>query len=144
MTRAIHVRVMAVRRFVLHVRNGNGDAALALFRRVVNRIKRAELHLGVVLAQHLGNRRRQRRLAMVNVTNGPDVHVRLIALEFLLGHIPHALCFRSSAVPQLQKLWSGGRDLNPQPSPWKSETLPLSYPRPPAISTANFPFPATI
>src|SRR5437660_11910937 len=28
------------------------------------------------------------------------------------------------------KLWSGGRDLNPQPSPWKSETLPLSYPRP--------------
>ena len=28
------------------------------------------------------------------------------------------------------KIWSGGRDLNPQPSPWKSETLPLSYPRP--------------
>jgi hypothetical protein len=27
-------------------------------------------------------------------------------------------------------IWSGGRDLNPQPSPWKSETLPLSYPRP--------------
>jgi hypothetical protein len=23
---------------------------------------------------------------MVNVTNRPDVHVRLIALEFLLGH----------------------------------------------------------
>src|ERR1700694_1876848 len=25
--------------------------------------------------------------------------------------------------------WSGGPDLNRQPSPWKSETLPLSYPR---------------
>jgi len=29
---------------------------------------------------------------MVNVTNGPNIHVRLIALEFLLGH----LFFRSS------------------------------------------------
>jgi len=88
MTRAIHVRVMAVRRFVLHVRNRDGDAALALFRRVVNGIKRAELHLGVVFRQHLGDCRRQRGLAMVNVTNGPNVHVRLIALEFLLSHIP--------------------------------------------------------
>src|SRR5271156_1769826 len=25
--------------------------------------------------------------------------------------------------------WSGGRDLNPRPSAWKAETLPLSYPR---------------
>src|SRR5262245_29703847 len=30
---------------------------------------------------------------------------------------------------RIQTFWSGGRDLNPQPSPWKSETLPLSYPR---------------
>src|ERR1700676_4276316 len=35
------------------------------------------------------------------------------------------------------KVWSGGRDLNPQPSPWKSETLPLSYPRPAANPDAN-------
>ena len=41
-------------------------------------------------------------------------------------------------------LWSGGRDLNPQPSPWKSETLPLSYPRPLVIFTANFSSAATI
>src|ERR1700730_18326073 len=34
--------------------------------------------------------------------------------------------------PTSSNLWSGGRDLNPQPSPWKSETLPLSYPRPAA------------
>src|SRR6204780_4246580 len=25
--------------------------------------------------------------------------------------------------------WSGGQDLNPRPSAWKAETLPLSYPR---------------
>jgi hypothetical protein len=37
---------------------------------------------------------------------------------------------RPTSETGLAKLWSGGRDLNPQPSPWKSETLPLSYPRP--------------
>src|SRR5262247_2870763 len=84
---------------------------------------------------------------MVNVTNRPNVHVRLTALEFLLGHLftlvrsdcNPARTFASTSLensgfrvsfrnPDLQN-WSGGRDLNPQPSPWKSETLPLSYPR---------------
>src|SRR5207244_12752928 len=69
------------------VRDRNGDAPLALFRRVVNGVERAELHLRIVLAQHLGDRRRQRRLAMINVTDRPNVHVRLTALEFLLGHL---------------------------------------------------------
>src|SRR5713226_10005061 len=77
---------------------------------------------------------------MVNVTDGPDVHVRLVALEFLLRHVPltshlgdclEAHCARRQRTTTLHfKIWSGGRDLNPQPSPWKSETLPLSYPRP--------------
>jgi hypothetical protein len=44
-----------------------------------------------VLAQYFGYRRRQRGLAMVNVTNRPDVHMRLVALKFLLGH-----CFAPS------------------------------------------------
>src|SRR6266404_9394086 len=137
MTRAIHVRVMAVRRFVLHVRNSNGDAALALFRRVVNGVERAELHLGVVLRQHLGDCRRQRGLAMVNVTNRPNVHVWLTAFEFLLGHMPLPSASDLLRFPNF-KHWSGGRDLNPQPSPWKSETLPLSYPRPPVIPPQTF------
>jgi len=86
---AIHVRVVPVRRFIFHVRNGNGDAALALFRSVINRIECAELHLRVVLAQYFRDRRRQRGLAMINVTDGPNIHVRLTALEFLLGHFLH-------------------------------------------------------
>src|ERR1700704_4800353 len=84
--RAIHVRVMPVRRFVFHVRNRNGDPPLALFRRVIDRIERPEQHLRVVLREHLSDRRRQRRLAMVDVTDGSDVHVRFVALEFLLRH----------------------------------------------------------
>jgi hypothetical protein len=36
--------------------------------------------------QHLRDRRRQRRLAMVNVTNRPHVAVRLITIKFLFRH----------------------------------------------------------
>jgi hypothetical protein len=39
-----------------------------------------------VLLQHLRDRRRQRRLAMVNVTNRPNIHVRLAAVKFLFRH----------------------------------------------------------
>ena len=28
-----------------------------------------------------------------------------------------------------RKLWSGRRDLNPRPSAWEADTLPLSYAR---------------
>ena len=87
------MRVVPVRRLVLHVRRGNRDAARLFFRRVVDRIKRPELDLRVVLRQHLGDGRRQRRLAMVNVTNRPYVAVRLIALKFLFRHISLAVSF---------------------------------------------------
>jgi len=39
------------------------------------------------LGQDLGDRRRQRRLAMVDVTDRADVAVRLVALELFLGHV---------------------------------------------------------
>ncbi len=42
--RAVHVRVVTVRRLVLHVRRRDRDAALPLFRRVVNRVERADTH----------------------------------------------------------------------------------------------------
>ncbi len=91
------MRVVPVGRLVLHVRHRDGDPPLALFRRVVDGIKRPELHLWVVLREHLGDRRRQRRLAMIDVPDRPDVHVRLAALEFLLRHF--VLC---SSVKVLQ------------------------------------------
>ncbi len=93
--RAIDVRVVAVRRLILHVRHRNRDSALALFRRVVNRIKRPELHLGVVLGKHFRNCSRQRRFAVVDVPNRPHVYVRLTALEFLLRHVFSLLLCRS-------------------------------------------------
>ena len=39
------------------------------------------------LGEHLGDRGRQRGLAMVDVTDGADVAVRLVPLEFFLGHL---------------------------------------------------------
>jgi hypothetical protein len=35
----------------------------------------------------LGDGGGQRGLAVVDMTNGPDVHVRLLALKLLLGHL---------------------------------------------------------
>src|SRR5438445_115084 len=69
--RTIDVRVVPVRGLVLHVRRGNRDTARLLFRRVVDRIKRPEHDLRVVLLQHLGDGRRQGRLTVINVTNRP-------------------------------------------------------------------------
>ena len=84
--RAIHVRVVPVGRLVLDVRHRDRDSAGLFFRRVVDRIERAELILRIVLGQHLGDRRRQRRLAVIDVPDRPDVHVRLAAVKFFLRH----------------------------------------------------------
>jgi len=84
--RAIHVRVVTLLRLVLHVRSRNRNAARLLFRRLVNLIVGLELTT-VSLRHHLRQRRRQRRLTMVNVTNRPNVYVRLDAFEFFLGHV---------------------------------------------------------
>ena len=80
---AVDVGVVAVLRLVLDVLNGDRDAASALFRRVVDA---REVAVGGQLleGQHLRDRRGQRCLAMVDVTDGADVEVRLRSLEFLL------------------------------------------------------------
>src|SRR5277367_1177695 len=97
------------------------------------------------IRQHLGDCRGQRGLAMVDVTDGSDIHVRLTAFKFLLGHMSSSFCANRLRNCGLSRTWSGGRDLNPQPSPWKSETLPLSYPRPPEKpSTLSQPNPSSL
>ena len=75
--RAVDVRIVPVRRLVLHVRGRDRDAALTLFRSVVDRVERTERVLRVVLRQNLRDRRRQRRLAMIDMPDRPNVYVRL-------------------------------------------------------------------
>ncbi len=83
---AVDVGVVAVRRFVFDVRGRDRDAARLLFRRLVDLVVRRERRTAG-LRQHLGDRRRQRRLAMVNVTDRADVAVRLIAFKLFFGHL---------------------------------------------------------
>src|SRR2546429_3611662 len=47
--------------------------------------------------QHLGDRGRQSGFAMIDVPDRPNVHMRLAALEFLLGHV--ALCSSVEVLP---------------------------------------------
>jgi hypothetical protein len=59
------------------VRRRDRDAAGFLFRRLVDLIEGYKLHFRIILRQHLRDRRRQRRLAMVHVPDRPDIHVWL-------------------------------------------------------------------
>ena len=76
---------------ILDVGNRNGDAALTLFRSLVDHVEGSEVSVcgavrAVVHGQRLGDSSRQSGFTMVNVTNGTNVHMRLAALELLLSH----------------------------------------------------------
>ena len=85
MTRAIDMRIVPVRRLVFDMRGRDRDPPRPLLRRLVDLVKR---HKGRTprLRQDLGDRRRQRRLAVVNMSNRPDVAVRLRPLKLRLRH----------------------------------------------------------
>src|ERR1700730_14253267 len=90
MPRTVDVRIVPVRRLVLDVRGRDRDAARLLFRSVVDRFERPHLRAAVPLIQHLGDGRGQRRLAVVDVTDGPNVDMRLVALELGFRHFGFA------------------------------------------------------
>ncbi len=82
---AVHVRVVTVLRLVLDVGSGDRDPAFLLLGRVVDLLEAPGFGASL-LSQHRRDGSGQRRLAMVDVTDGPDVDVRLVALELLLRH----------------------------------------------------------
>ncbi len=82
---AIDVRVVAVLGLIFDVRRRDRDAARLFLRRLVDLIVRREGR-SASLGQHLGDRGRQRRLAVIDVADRADVAVRLVAIEFFLAH----------------------------------------------------------
>src|SRR6185312_12947985 len=66
---------------------GDRDTAGLLFRRLVDLVKRGvRVQVRELVVQDLGDGRSQRRLTVVDVTNGADVDVRLSPLELRLRH----------------------------------------------------------
>ena len=84
-TGTVDVRVVAVVGLVLHVGGRDRDAALLLLGSVVDLGEGLGL-AALGLGQDSRDRRCQRGLAVVDVTDGADVAVRLVALELLLRH----------------------------------------------------------
>src|SRR5436190_3377538 len=85
--RTVDVCVVPVLGLVLDVRRVDRDAARLLLGSVVDLLEALDSgRRRSLLGEHLGNRRRQRRLAVVDVTDRADVEVRLRALELLLCH----------------------------------------------------------
>jgi hypothetical protein len=82
---AVDVRVVPLVALVLDVRRRDRDAASLLLRRLVDLIERRELR-EALRRLDLRDRRGQRGLAVVDVTDRADVDVRLVADEFLFGH----------------------------------------------------------
>ena len=89
---AVDVGVVAGVGLVLDVGDRDRDAALALLRGLVDLVERGEVGQTLV-GLALGDRGRERGLAVVDVPDRADVHVGLRALELLLS----AIC-RSSLV----------------------------------------------
>ena len=85
--RAVNVSVVTGSSLVLNVGDGNRDAALALLGSLVDVLERSEVSLAALgLGENLGDGGGQRGLAVVDVTNGADVNMRLSALKLLFGH----------------------------------------------------------
>ena len=79
--RAVHVSVVTLFGLVLDVGGVDGDTALLLFRSVVDLVE--GLHLvgvtGDALGEHLGNGGGEGGLTVVNVADGTDVDMRVMA-----------------------------------------------------------------
>src|SRR5262249_14027502 len=82
----VDVGVMPIRRLVLDVRDRDRDPALALLGRLVDVVEARVRGRRILVVQHLGDRRGERRLPVVDVTDRPDVQIRLRPLELLLRH----------------------------------------------------------
>ena len=104
---AIDVGVVALVGLVLDMGGRDGDAARLLLRSLVDLVIGRVLRLAR-LGQHLGDRRRQRRLAVVDVTDGADIAMRLVTFEFCLTHCSLRLRF---GVVAFKLIWPGSTEV---------------------------------
>src|SRR5215472_16635563 len=109
---AVDVRIVALLGLVLDMSGRNRDAARLLLRRLVDLVVRRERRTAG-FSQHLGDRRRQRRLAVVDVTDRSNVAVRFGTFKLCFGH----LTLRSIASLRLTIIRQTSSGLLPTRSP---------------------------
>src|SRR5690606_30415332 len=102
---AVDVRIVALLGLILDVRSRDGDAALTLFRSLVD-VRIVDEGRAAGLGEHLGDGGRERRLAMVDVADGADIAVRLGPLEFSLSHFPYLLLKSVDSVAKARLIGS--------------------------------------
>ena len=87
MARAVDVSVVTSSGLVLDVGDGDGNTTLALLGSLVDVLEGGEVGLAALgLRENLGDSGSQRGLAVVNVTDGTNVHVGLGTNKLFLGH----------------------------------------------------------
>ena len=128
MPRAVDMRIMPLRRLILDMRRRNGDAPRPLLRRLVNLVI-SRIRRPARLRQNLGDRRRQRRLAMVDMPNRPNVAMRLVAVQTSLWPFRLFLLSDSRSPVRWPLSLERVRGIEPPSSAWKAVALPLSYTR---------------
>ena len=145
------MRIMPRVRLILRVSRRDRNAALSLLRSVVDILEVLRRDVRVDVRQHLRDRRRQRRLPMVNVTNRAYVDVGLAPVKDLLRHCcdfptfvlalwhqclnmsratSHTELDRRTATHRAasaENVWSPHRGLNSGPHSYQECALPLSY-----------------
>ncbi len=85
--RAVDVSVVALPGLVLDVSDVNGNTTLTLLGGLVDGVEGGEVSVAALgLRENLGDSCSQGGLAVVDVTDGTDVYVRLRTIELLLGH----------------------------------------------------------
>ncbi|BBC81658.1 elongation factor Tu [Acetobacter orientalis] len=77
--------IVTVCGFIFHVSRRNGDTTSAFFRSSIDLVVCFEF-CATSFRQRFGDSSRQRRFAMVNVTNGANITVRFIPLKLSLSH----------------------------------------------------------
>ena len=93
---AIDVSIVTVSGFIFDVCGRNGDAACALFRRLIDVVIARE-GCAAGFGQHLRNRCGQRCLTMIDVPDGADVAVRFCPLKLCLCHCFSPSCSNSDS-----------------------------------------------
>jgi len=82
MAGAVNVSIMPFFGFILNMASGDGDAALALFRRRINLVNALIACPKTLARQHFKHGRGQGGFAMVNMADGSHVKVELGAFKF--------------------------------------------------------------